>query len=1630
MEKGGKSLYSNIFKIMVTVTLVFFNSLMGQEVEDTKFAFGRGFYDSFIHDTITTATDGAEIVYTLDGSDPKTSSKTFVGGDTVIVRIDPDVSGTISGNLYRPNTPAITLRAYARKSGYESTDVDVQTYIFVNNVIYQTSTDPGSGWPTENNGGSQWSSQYFNYGMDASLVSNPTSVQNYKDALKAIPSISLVSELGDLFGGSGIYSNPWERDDGHGSWERYTSMELINPDGTGGFQVHAGLRIRGGWSRHGDNPKHAFRLFFRSEYGDSKLKYPLFEDEGVDKFDKIDLRTSQNYSWSFHGGYGDPEGPENTFIREVLNRDIQGVMGQPYTKSRYYHLYLNGMYWGLYQTEERPESDFAASYFGGEDDDYDVMKTSSRSNYQIDVSDGNDLLFNDLYNFYNDVSRLQDTTEYFNIQGRFSNGSSNPAFDRILDAENLIDYMTTVYYSGDKDAPITAFHSNKKLNNLYCLINHKNPDGFKFIRHDGEHTFGLGHDDRTHSSVTDSVPKNVSYFNPQSLHVKLAKYNAEYRILFTDRVYKHFNNDGSRIDLISENLITSRKNVVDGAIRAEAQRWGDAQRPGDPYTRGTWVSAVEKLNNFIGGRGNDVLNQFKNRGWYPETWAPDIYVNEQKIEGSIVTTEIIDSVVIDNIYWPNGATPHGSMRYTLDGSDPREIGASDTTGLPSIHGGDRTVFYNGSIPEVLKVRTYNGSRNEWSPLREIYFIKSIAQNDLTINEIHYHPFDSINPSDTSDVTDETDFQFIEIKNTGSTSQNLTGVSFTSGVMFTFPENTILEPDSFFVIASSPADFERRYGVKADGWFKGELSKAGESVVLVDALGGVIDSVTYLDEAPWYEETDGEGVSLIRIGSGGNSSDPVNWTASKAFHGSPGEENSFDKDPIALTALKFSEIHYNPLDSAEIDDDNFEFIELQNTGSTPLSLSGVRFTSGVEYVFPDSIIAPDSVIVIAANATLFEALYGFAPFGEFSKGLSNSGETVVLRDASGNLIDRVTYDDMPPWPIQADGLGNSLAILGLTDTTNTAAALNWTYSHDTHGSPGEVNAVPQVTITFRAGAHGILQDTNGVTTTTQFEQIVLRGNDAMGIEAIAEYGYSFKEWHDGDSANPRVILNPTADVNLLAIYETVDVTLTYSTDGNGVITGDTAQVIAFSGVGTEVSVAAKPGYEFIGWSDGKAGLARTDTVATLDSLMIAQFELNVHPVSVTAGANGSVTAMVDSLVIDGSTLDIVATPDAQFHFIQWVVTGSLTVTDLFAPTTQITNVIGSGSVIALFGIDVHTYMYKAGANGSIVGDTVQIIGTGLPTTNVEAQPDSGYHFVSWSDGSVITLRSDAFVMSDSTITAQFDINIYDVTLIAGKDTVSKALPFGTNMSIGTGVPPFATFSHWAVSEGLSVLEPDSNITKLSGVAASGTVEAVFAYETYTANYFAGVGGVLVGEVSQLIEYGSSITAIQAVPDSGFTFSQWSDGSMDNPRIDMNITEAITLTAGFVIDTARGYVLDTITGIPVKPVIDTLAQIDSIAAPIFDNTARWSPVMDIIKTDASIDVLIYGLEQEVLSVVVFDFQGRTVAQLENHILIDDAVQYSWDLMNDGMAYLQSAYVVVARIQHLDGTQQFVNRVVQNR
>jgi len=622
-------------------------------VGEIEFSHEHGFYSEPFSLTLANETPGATIYYTLDGGLPGQAQARMV-------------SGTVyTGPIQIAKTTC--LRAVAIRKGWKPSTVSTRTFIFVNDVVVQSpsGSKPGASWPDPktSGGGFPWGGwgggQIIDYGMDPDVVNDARYKGLVDDALLAIPSISLVTPLANLFDAStGIYVNALQ--DGR-DWERPISLEMIYPDGTEGFQIDAGLRIRGGYGRQSDNAKHGFRLFFRSEYGPSKLRYALFEEEGVEEFDKVDLRTEQNYSWAFKGSQGDDNGSKNTMLRDIFSRDLQGATGQPYTRSRYYHLYLNGQYWGIYQTQERAEARFAASYFGGVSEDYDVVKVDSGPSqpYTVQATDGTLDAYNRLWQAA--TKGFATDTAYYQAQGLNPDGTRNPAYERLVDVDNLIDYMICTFYVGDLDAPISNFLQNTRPNNFYAIYNRTTPDGFKFFRHDAEHTLFSVNENRTGPY---SAGQQAQYFNPQWLHQQLAVH-AEYKLRFADHVYRHFFNDGVMTPEVAASLLTARRNTIDLAIIAESARWGDAKVTKPRTKDDDWLVQVNfLLNDYFPKRTDIVLGQFKAKGWYPSVEAPSFNQHGGAIDAgfSLVMT-----------------SPSGEIYYTLDGEDPRLPGGAINT---------------------------------------------------------------------------------------------------------------------------------------------------------------------------------------------------------------------------------------------------------------------------------------------------------------------------------------------------------------------------------------------------------------------------------------------------------------------------------------------------------------------------------------------------------------------------------------------------------------------------------------------------------------------------------------------------------------------------------------------------------------------------------------------------------------------------------------------------------------------------------------------------------------------------------------------------------------------------------------
>ncbi|MDP6637593.1 MAG: lamin tail domain-containing protein, partial [Phycisphaerae bacterium] len=944
-------------------------------VGDTAFSVDRGFYDTAFDVEISCDTDGAVIRYTLDGSTPTSSTGT-------IYSVPINVSGTT------------TLRAAAFKNGYEPSNVDTQTYIFIDDVVNQSSS-PGGLWPTSSING-----QVFDYGMDPDIVGGYNTLQQVKDALTSISTISLVTDMDNLFDSStGIYVNP--REDGY-EWERPASMELIHPDdisGPGfvdsvleGFQINAGLRIRGGSSRTPSNPKHSFRLFFRSEYGDSKLEFPLFGDEGADEFDKVDLRTGQNFSWNNSTG---DRAAYATWLYDIFTRDTARDMDQPYTRGRYYHLYLNGQYWGLYQTEERPEANFGESYMGGNDADYDALKSGDNQGV-IEATDGTLDGYYDLWSEVN--SGVTSNSDYFRIQGMNVDGTTNPAYTRLLDVENLIDYMIPVFYGGNTDMPLGPPHGGTIPRNLFMLYNRVNPDGVQFIPHDAEHSLELSRGvnfnyvDHTLTSSL-SLQQNC---NPWWLHLELMADNEEYRIAFADRVHDYFFNDGLLTADAAVDRLLVRAAEIEIAIIAESARWGDAKAATSPMTNADWQAAVDMLvNDYMNAspstRSDIVLQQLISAGWYPSsTEAPAFNQHGGRVSDGF---ELLITA------------PAGTIYYTLDGSDPRDIGGGVNAGASIYSGVPVTLIQSTEV----KARVYSGG--QWSALNraEFRFNAQAAADNLVVSEINYNPYD---PTDEELAVDGTftasDFEFIELFNIGAETVDLSDVRFSVGVTFNFAITDTIEPGQRVVIVSNEAAFQARYGLGSviAGQFTDGLSNGGDTISVSSGGTGII-YFNYDDSGDWPDRPDGNGSSVELIDPSGT--DPASyadgdfWRSSNEYGGSPGLTGDGPIGDIVINEV-FSHTDLPYVDAIELYNTTADAVDI---GGWWLSDENDNYT---KFRIPDGTILPGGQYVVFDEGD-FNASGG-VDANDFALSGSHGDDVYLMKaDASGvltNFVDHVEF----------------------------------------------------------------------------------------------------------------------------------------------------------------------------------------------------------------------------------------------------------------------------------------------------------------------------------------------------------------------------------------------------------------------------------------------------------------------------------------------------------------------------------------------------------------------------------------------------------------------------------------------
>ena len=257
------------------------------------------------------------------------------------------------------------------------------------------------------------------------------------------------------------------------------------------------------------------------------------------------------------------------------------------------------------------------------------------------------------------------------------------------------------------------------------------------------------------------------------------------------------------------------------------------------------------------------------------------------------------------------------------------------------------------------------------------------QRYLVLSEIMYHP------PDVGLVSGE-EFEFIELRNTGPGTLDLSGLTFTSGLNFTFTNGTLLAPGQCFVLGRNPGALQTEYpALVVNGVYTGKLGNGGDTITLTHPYGTNLLSVTYSDAAPWPVTADGFGFSLVW-----DSASPTHYRASSEVGGSPGGEDA----PMNLPPVLVSEVLSCAVPPG------LDAIELYNPTAADADIGGWFITDDAAYPWkyhiPAGTLLPAGCYVVF-DENQFNATPGLGASFSFSSG----GEVACL--FSGNAAGELT-----------------------------------------------------------------------------------------------------------------------------------------------------------------------------------------------------------------------------------------------------------------------------------------------------------------------------------------------------------------------------------------------------------------------------------------------------------------------------------------------------------------------------------------------------------------------------------------------------------------------------------------------
>ncbi|MFT5108786.1 MAG: hypothetical protein ACI9UA_004430, partial [Pseudoalteromonas tetraodonis] len=947
---------------------------------EVSFSHPRGFYEGPFDLALSATIPGSTIRYTTNGQKPTASSGSIYSAP---ITISPE-TGTSTRGTRR-------IRAIAIDPSATIAPVATHTYVWVN----------GTTNPLTNGvlGQSVFKAAIKNHATYGPLMD---------DGLLALPVVSVVK--------SGSVS----------ASEQETSIEFFSNDGSEpGFQIDAGIKIVGGAST--GSQKNNWRLYFRSEYGNSKLRYPLFANEPYtaednDEFDLLQLRggSHDNFYWmaiptnQSNGAY---RSGDALYVRNRWVSDVEMLMGHTSLHGRYVHCYFNGTYHGLYHLHERPMHHYLDKYMGGDAEDY---------HYTNSGRTGSDHGGGDSW-----------SNAWAQVKSAASAGGQ--ASRDWINWASLADNQLLYYYCGN-DWDWTTQHN-------WMAAGPKNPGegGWRFYSWDCD------------VMLYDVTANNLDQNAPDGVFGSLMG-DADFKVFFRDRIYKYCFHAGL---LTAGGLTPSfeyRMNEISEALVPETARWQPTSADSLPWDRdGEWEDEWDYVTDtYFAQRTDILLDQLRARGWYPVE-APEFTPHGGEVQPG---------------FSPAITSGPGTVYITTDGSDPRMPGGGVNPEAQALSGAEITAtlvakeqlwkFLDDGSDQGAAWRGTGFDDDAWEEgVAELGYGDGVAGAEGTkvgFGSVAGDKFvttyfrKQFNVTDAASATGLT----LGLRRDDGAVVYINGTEVWRSGMPTAGAIT------YTTLATNSAGGTDETVFHQKGDVSPGLLRDGANTIAVEVHQNMVTSsdISFDLELHATKPSDPSQFSL-------SASTLVNARVLQGAEWSPVNSVRYViGEPADASNLVVNEFSYRPASPSAVEDPggiysrtDLEFVELQNISGDIVHLDGVRFTEGIDFAFSEAAVfglAPGESLLVVESRDAFLARYpGVAAdriAGEYRGNLNNDGERLQILAADDSVIRDFTFNDKSPWPEAADGDGYTLELIDPDSNPDHAIATNWRASRGVHGTP--------------------------------------------------------------------------------------------------------------------------------------------------------------------------------------------------------------------------------------------------------------------------------------------------------------------------------------------------------------------------------------------------------------------------------------------------------------------------------------------------------------------------------------------------------------------------------------------------